>query len=204
MTGRRAGVFAVALLTVLSSCGINAEDSPRAISVGVDDAGLSVDRADGGRAIEIATSIYLVTESGSLRPTVRSVRVSAQPSTHLSSVLDALIDGPSDAEAANGLGSAVPSTTEVLAVTVDGDTALVDLSEDFAAIGGERELRAVGQLVLTVTTFPGVRQVMVRLNGRPTDLQLPDGSFADGPVALSDYAPLLDPETATATSSDGG
>lgn len=193
MTGRRAGAVAAVLVLVLGGCGIRAEDSPRAIGTELGRTSLPVDQADGTPAVEIATSVYLVTPAGRLRPTARQVRVSPRPSTHLASVLDALIGGPSATEVDDGLRSAVPSTTEVRAVTVDGDTAVVDLSEEFASIGGQRELLAVGQVVLTVTTFPGVRQVLLRLDGRPTALPRPDGSLVDGPVALSDYAELLDP-----------
>ncbi len=183
-------VLLVAAL-VLAGCGIDAEDEPRALSVEIAEDRLSIDDRTNS-AVEIATSIYLATESGRLRPTVRQIGVSQLPSTHLSSVLEALIAGPVEREAQNGLRSAVPATTDVLAVTVDGATAVVDLSSEFASIGGEQELLAVGQVVLTVTTFPGVRRVLLRLDGRPTDLPLPDGSFIDGPVVLRDYAGLLD------------
>lgn len=202
MTGRRVGAIAAVLVLVLGGCGIRPEGSPRAITTDLDDRALPIDRSEGVPAVEIATSIYLVTEAGRLRPTTRQVRVSPRPPTHLASVLDALVGGPTTAEADDGLRSAVPSTTEVRAVTVDGDTAVVDLSEEFASIGGERELLAVGQMVLTVTTFPGVRQVRLRLEGRSTALPLPDGSLTEGPVALSDYAELLDPDTAGG--SEGG
>ncbi|MGK2929385.1 MAG: GerMN domain-containing protein [Acidimicrobiales bacterium] len=193
MTGRTRILRSVLVIAALvAGCGIEAEDDPRALRVGIDEDRLSIDDRRPGTAVEIATSIYLVTESGRLRPTVRRIGVSQQPSTRLSSVLDELIDGPVAREAQDGLRSAVPATTDVLAVTVDGATAVVDLSSEFASIGGEQELLAVGQMVLTVTTFPGVRRVLLRLDGRPTDLPLPDGSFVDGPVVLRDYAGLLD------------
>lgn len=196
MSARDARALAAVLLLVLGGCGMRAEESPRAIQTDLDEQTLPIDRSDGVPAVEIAASIYLVNEVDRLRPTSRQVRVSPRPPTHLASVLDALIGGPTEADVDDGLRSVVPSTTAVRAVTVDGDTAVVDLSEEFASIGGERELLAVGQVVLTVTTFPGVRQVRLQLEGRPTAIPLPDGSLTDGPVALSDYAELLDPDTA--------
>lgn len=202
MTGRRVGALGAVLFLLVGGCGIQADGSPRAIDTDIEERTLPIDRSERVPAVEIATSIYLVTDAGRLRPTARQVRVSPRPPTHLASVLDALISGPTEAEAEEGLRSAVPSTTQVLAVTVDGDTAVVDLSEEFASIGGERELLAVGQLVLTVTTFPGVRQVRLQLSGRPTPLPLPDGSLTEGPVALSDYADLLDPDTAGGSDGD--
>ena len=196
MSARSTGALAAVLLVVVGGCGIRAEGSPRPIDTDLGEQTRPIDQSDGVPAAEIAASIYLVNDGDRLRPTSRQVRVSPRPPTHLASVLDALIGGPTEADADDGLRSAVPSTTEVRAVTVDGDTVVVDLSEEFASIGGERELLAVGQVVLTVTTFPGVRQVRLQLDGRPTPLPLPDGSLTDGPVALSDYAELLDPDTA--------
>ena len=196
MTGRVRNLrLLVAIPVLLAGCGVEAEDEPRALRVGIDDDRLSIDDRTPGTVVEIATSIYLVTESGRLRPTVRRIGVTQQAPTHLSSVLYALIDGPVDSEARDGLRSAVPPTTDVLAVTIDGSTAVVDLSSEFASIGGEQEVLAVGQLALTVTTFPGIRRMLLRLEGSPTDLPLPDGSFADGPAVLGDYADLLDTRT---------
>lgn len=202
MRRRRSWSAASVAALLLVGCGIGSEESPRNLHLRVDDESLSID-TQVGDGFEIGASIYLVAENARLRPTTRRVQVSAEPSTHLGSVLDALIAGPDEGEVPRGLRSAVPSTTRVLGVTVDDDTAVVDLSSAFASIGGREELLAVGQVVLTVTTFPGVRRVLLNLDGRPTDLPLPDGSLADGAVALSDYASLLDPDTADTDSGSG-
>lgn len=192
MSGRSRILGSLLAIFVLAGCGIEAEEEPRALRVGIPEDRLSIDEGTPDPPVEIATSIYLVSDSGQLRPSVRQIGASQQPSTRLASALERLIDGPVAREAEDGLRSAVPSTTDVLGVTIDGATAVVDLSSEFASIGGEQEVLAVGQVVLTVTTFPGVRRVLLRLDGRPTDLPLPDGSFAEGPVVLGDYAGLLD------------
>lgn len=206
LRGRSPLAFVVAGSMLAGACGLQAEGAPRAVSVEVRDGGLAVGAGGADTsapAVEIPASVYVVTEAGRLRATTRDVPTSRDPSVHLAAVVEVLVAGPTAGEATTGLRSAVPSTTEVLAVEVDDGTATVDLSPGFASIGGRRELLAVGQLVLTVTTAPGVRRMRVRLDGRPTDLPLPDGSLTERPVGLPDYVSLLEPGAGSPTAESG-
>lgn len=193
--------------TVLASaCGVRAESDPRTIRLGLQDDRSATEVGPTDEPIppvEVAASVYLVTADGRLRATTREVAASREADGHLADVLEVLVQGPTTGEATAGLRSAVPSTTEVLAVALDDGTATVDLSPAFASIGGRRELLAVGQLVLTVTTAPGVRRMRVRLDGRPIDLPLPDGSLTERPVGLPDYVSLLEPGAESPTPESG-
>lgn len=202
--GLRAGLGALLAGLLVAGCGIRAEDEPRVKRLDVVDRDLPIERSGGAPVVEIDSNVFLVGTAGRLRPTTRRIGVSSDTATQLASLLGLLVDGPTAAEAAEDLRSAVPSTTEVLDVAVEDGTAVVDLSTAFASIGGSEELLAVGQLVLTVTTFPGVRRMVLRLDGRSTSLPLPDGSLTEEPVALNDYAELLAPETLDTGSGGGG
>jgi germination protein M len=68
-----------------------------------------------------------------------------------------LLEGPTAAESARGLSSAIPAGTELEDVTIDDDaTAVVELSQSL-------DPAATAQVVYTVTQFPSVRRV--RLEG---------------------------------------
>ena len=82
--------------------------------------------------------------------------------------LTALCGGPTAAEQAAGLTSAVPAGTELLGVSIRDGVATVDLSGDFASGGGSLSMMArVAQVVYTVTQFPGVKSVDLRMDGEP-------------------------------------
>ena len=95
----------------------------------------------------------------SLEPAPRSVR-GVRP------VILALLRGPTAAERARGLRSAVPAGTPLLGLTIERRVVTVDLGERF--LGGrdsERIRSRVAQLVRTVTSVPGVLGVRIRVAG---------------------------------------
>lgn len=78
----------------------------------------------------------------------------------------ALLAGPSAAEAARGIRSAIPAGTPLRDVHVQRRIVTVDLGVRFAAGRNERSLRdRIGQLVRTVRDVPGVRAVRVLVEG---------------------------------------
>ena len=67
---------------------------------------------------------------------------------------------------AAGLTSAVPRGTRLLGLSIDGTTARVDLSAQFAAGGGSLSMQArVAQVVYTLTRFPTINAVDFMLDG---------------------------------------
>ena len=55
----------------------------------------------------------------------------------------------------------------------------------------ERLPLAVGQIVLSVTSAPGVDAVRLVTSGQPVDLPLPSGALATRDVTPEDYAALV-------------
>lgn len=108
------------------------------------------------------------------------------------SAMRALVAGPSDDEAAFGLTSAIPEGVAVNGVTVDGDTATVDLTADFASGGGSLSmLLRVTQVVCTLTQFNGVEKVAFELDGEPAKAIGGEGVLVDPPVGRSDFEDQL-------------
>src|SRR5665648_666322 len=80
--------------------------------------------------------------------------------------IEALLAGPTAAERAAGLTSAVPSGTRLLGLSIDGTKARVDLSAQFASGGGSLSMQArVAQIVYTLTQFKTAETVTFMLEG---------------------------------------
>jgi germination protein M len=97
----------------------------------------------------------------------RRVPLTTRPAT---AAMTALLAGPTAAEQAAGLTTAVPGGTRVLGLSIDGTTAKVDLSAKFASGGGSLSLQArVAQVVYTLTQFKTVDSVVFLLEGSAVD-----------------------------------
>lgn len=104
------------------------------------------------------------------------------------SAMRALVAGPSDDEKAFGLTSAIPEGVSVNGVTLDGDTATVDLSADFASGGGSLStLLRVTQVVCTLTQFNGIERVAFQFDGEPVEAIGGEGVIVDPPVGRVDF-----------------
>jgi len=97
----------------------------------------------------------------------RRVPQTTRPAT---AAMEALLAGPSESESAAGLTSAVPAGTRLLGLSIDGTTARVDLSAQFATGGGSLSMQArVAQIVYTLTQFRTIRTVAFMLEGSALD-----------------------------------
>jgi hypothetical protein len=105
--------------------------------------------------------------------------------------LGALLQGPTEAETAAGLSTAVPTLTRVHSTALMGDVLVIDVSGSFSALGppGSSELR-LAQIVYTVSVFP-VR-VQFQIDGQPARAV---GGYIlpDRPVTRDDFAAWAPP-----------
>lgn len=102
----------------------------------------------------------------------------------LRGALTALFEGATATEGSAGLGSAVPSGTRLLGVSLADGLATVDLSGDFATGGGSLSMMArVAQVVFTATQFPNVDRVAFRMNGAPIEFLGGEGLVLTEPQA---------------------
>ena len=166
---------------LLGACGIPLQGEPEAIDIQLRSVGTpavtdTLGPADG--------TIYLVRGGG-------LVAVDRELSTDPAALMALLFRGPTTAEEQGGLRSAIPQSSTVRTVEVTGRSAVVDVSRQFAEIGGEEEILAIAQIVLTLTVKSADR-VSIELEGTPVAIPLPDGALATAPVGFSDYAALIE------------
>ena len=83
--------------------------------------------------------------------------------------IDALLAGPSSAERASGLTTAIPAGTRLLGLVISNGTATANLSKDFnTSVGGAPLTPArVAQVVFTLTQFETVHGAQLQVEGRP-------------------------------------
>lgn len=180
---------ALVVVVALGACGIPADSQPQALArkdIPFDLLAPSTTVATPGTpGVRVPINVYLVGITG-LVPVTRGVRA---PAT-LPEALSALLAGPTDAEVADGLRTAVSAQTSVSAGTVGFGVGTIDLGGAFGQVGGQEQILAVAQLVFTATSVPGIVKVQFTLGGRPVEVPAGDGTLTQGPLGRSDFPSL--------------
>lgn len=172
------------LAAAAAACGVPGQD--RAERLGDQGAVALVDPPPTSRPGAVSVSVYLV-RGANLVAVPRAV--GAGPVT-VDAVVQALIAGPSNEEAAGGLHSAVGPSTRVRRAVVEGGIARIDLSSPFAQARSEDQVVAVAQFVYTVTGLADVEAVSITVDGEPIEVPTPDGGLKSGPLRRSDLPGL--------------
>lgn len=184
-----AAATALVVAGSLVACGIPADSQPQALArkdIPFDLLAPSTTIASPGTpGARVPLNVYLVGITG-LVPVSREVRA---PAT-LTEALNALLTGPTDAEVATGLRTAVGAQTSVSAGVVGFGVGTVDLGGSFGQVGGQEQILAVAQLVFTATSVPGIVKVQFTLGGRPVEVPAGDGTLTQGPLGRSDFPSL--------------
>ncbi len=184
---------AVALIAIAAtSCGIPTDAAPRPIPAkSVPFNLLSPSTATTLPPIttraHVPITVFLVLAGSNRLTTVpRSVNY---PGT-LAQVIGALAQGPTNAEAAGGVQTALSSQTAVTGATVNLGIATINFNKAFSSIAGPELVVAVAQVVFTATALPGVAGVSIEVDGQPVGVPLPNGTLAQGPVNRLAFASL--------------
>ncbi len=106
--------------------------------------------------------------------------------------ISTLLLGPTADEAAQGLRTAIPSGTRLLAADLKDGVLTIDLSKDFLVVQGSEQRTAVAQLVFTATGTPQVAKVLFAIEGTQKEVPIDDGSLSAAPLTRFSY-PSLDP-----------
>ena len=186
---------ALAVLVGLAGCGVGTGGSPEELADSEVPYGLLSSAPTTSAPSSVPTvgdepRVYLVSADDVLVPTGRDVRAGSLRS-QLEDLLDLLTAGPTDDEREEGLATALPPGAELVVTAVDGDTVTVDLTGPGEAPSGLQSRRAVAQIVLTATSLPGVRSVLLTSDGDPLEAPLPSGVLTSEPLEAADFERLL-------------
>ncbi len=187
---RRWPVMAVVVATLavlLSACGVGVDGAPNVIAKKDVPYGLldpSVTTTTAGPPSQYVTVYFqgpqrLVAVSRAVPPPV-SAREAVQ----------ALAGGTTTAEAAEGLQSPVSAATPLALSHLATPTVTVTVGSTFAALSGRDQTIAAAQLVFTVTAFPSVQQVTIRMNGKTVAVPTANGTVTHGALNRQDFAAL--------------
>ena len=102
--------------------------------------------------------------------------------------------GPTEAERAAGLSTAIPNGTALRSVSISGGVALVDLSSAYDNGGGSLSMTArVAQVVYTLTQFPSIKAVSFSLDGAPISTLEGEGVALATPQRRADWVDFEPP-----------
>ena len=103
-----------------------------------------------------------------------------------------LLAGPASDE--RGLLTMIPAGSQLLGITIDGSVATVDLSGAFESGGGSMSMFGrLAQLIYTVTQFPTVDAVRLRLDGQPVESIGGEGVIVGAGLGRTDSTYSLPP-----------
>ncbi|MBC7294318.1 MAG: GerMN domain-containing protein, partial [Thermoleophilia bacterium] len=105
--------------------------------------------------------------------------------------IKALLAGPTAAEKAFGLGTNIPDGTTFLGLSIKNGVATLDLSKEYASGGGSLSMFArLAEVVYTLTQFPSVKGVQLKLDGKPVEVFGGEGLVLDHPLTRADFEDL--------------
>jgi spore germination protein GerM len=200
VTRRSALVVTLVAVTalVLAACGVQDDRSPRELAaedVPFDLLAPSTSVAASLPQSGVDTTIWFVDNDGQLSLARRSL----PPPVEVGAVLEALLEGVTEAEANNGLRSNITSDTELRDVTgPDDGLVTVDLSSNFLTVSREQQRLALAQIVFTATSLPNVDRVLFRFDGEQAEVPGAGDELTSEPLTRDDFS-VFDPNVTTTT-----
>lgn len=186
---RSSAPLVLSLVTVITvACGIPRDQEPIKTPGGVvlPAVAPSDSLPPGGPAVpEMDVAVFLV-QAEHLVKVLRSAR-----RADLTGALNVLLAGPTEPELAAGIRTAISPQTDLRSAHLEGDTAVIDLTSAFVEVGGQEQILAVAQVVLTATAVPGVGRVRFLLEGQGVEIPKADGTLSSESLGPADYQGLL-------------
>jgi spore germination protein GerM len=188
MNASRVRWMAVLLIAGVAACGVPTHQSAKKVEAKDVPFGL-LDKDSGAttsaRSGEEAVTLFFARD-GRLVPVSRPLKRPVTPEA----LLGALREGPTTAEVAAGVRSALPALRAFRSISLAGGTATVDLVPRFTSLSSTDQLLALAQIVYTLTARPGIGQVRFTLQGASTEVPRANGSLTSAAVSRDDYASL--------------
>lgn len=171
-----------------AGCSVRTQSDPESIDRRDVPFGLTDDTAPSGSdpipALGVDSAIYLFGPDG-LVPVTRRTDTAAGPRR----VLRMLLNGPTDDETRLGLSTAIPTGTTLRGIRVKGRRATVDLGPEFARATVPGRVRAIAQIVFSLTQISPIAELQFELEGRRIEVPTGGGELTDRPVTRADYGP---------------
>lgn len=111
----------------------------------------------------------------------------------ITALLATIAAGPDEQQRAAGLSSAAGPDVGLELVELTDGTARIQVTPTQTIPSADRIPLVVGQIVLSVTSVPGVDRVALLQDGQPLEAPLPGGARTSEPVGAMDYQDLLAP-----------
>ena len=192
MTARSSSAVLLAVLLALGGCGVPTGGPPSTLPASEVPFGLLSSSPQEPATPSVRPGagepgVYLLeTATGRVVPRVRQLP-GGPAEQRLQVLLDDLAAGPGDADAGQGLSTALAPDVELTVSALEGGAVTVDVAGAAdVPIGGQTRL-AVAQIVLTATSLPGVDSVRLLVDGAPVAAPLPSGPLTDEPLTAADY-----------------
>lgn len=134
--------------------------------------------------------VYLMTGADRL-VAVEAPLPSSDTKDLLQQLLAQLARGPDESQRSAGLGTALGPGVTFTVNEITGRSAVVQLDPGDQGPAANKLPLAAGQVVLTATSVPGIDRVqLVRADGQPIEVPLPDGALTALPLVARDYLSL--------------
>ena len=181
----------VALALMAAGCGIPTQGSPSTIANSKVPFNLLNPRPPATTTTQpnptpdVPVKVYFLNATNQLVPAQRVVA----PPAPLIATVRALLAGPTSAETAASISTAIPSNVTVLDVSAQSaNVVTVNMNSAFGEITGTNTELAVWQIVATVVNelSPGTG-VVFEIDGQRTSVPIANGSLVEGPVYLLDF-----------------
>jgi hypothetical protein len=200
----RAVAVGLACLGLLVGCGLPADDAVHTVKAQDVPYGLLEPPPTPTPAASSATAkresqpeLYLLGADQLLVGVPAGLEADVRPlptSQRLVALLGLLETGPTDQQRAQGLGTALTPGVTIRLVSLSDGMAEVQVVASLKDPSADRLPLAVGQLVLTATSLPGVDAVRLLRDGVAAEVPLPGGALTAEPLRRSDYTELVAPE----------
>jgi spore germination protein GerM len=194
----RTRLLALVVVVTVAGCGVQDDGSPRQLraeDVPFDLLAPASSTTSTPETSGIDSTIWFVDNDGMLSRARRTI----DPPIDVEEVLDALLDGVTEAEANNGLRSNIPPGTELRGVTgPDDGLVTVDLSSDFLNVSRELQRLALAQVVFTTTGLPNVDRVLFQFDGERAEVPGAGDELTSEPLTRAAFA-QFDPTAPTTT-----
>ncbi|MGH9086809.1 MAG: GerMN domain-containing protein [Acidimicrobiales bacterium] len=175
------------LAVLLSACGVGTDGSPNLVAKKTVPPGLLQQTTP--TTTPASPSQYVTLYFAGLQRLVAVSRPVLEP-VSVRRAVQALAQGPTTAEATDGLESPISTAAPLRLSHLATSTVVVSVASTFTALTGREQTVAIAQLVYTLTAFPGVDGVRVTVSGRPVAVPTGNGTVGKGALDRQQFTSL--------------